>query len=72
MKESVEASRITINKESLYSNKDIRRILGVDERLVKRYRDEGFLTYHRIGDKYWYKGDDIIMFLDGCKYEAFR
>lgn len=61
-----------IREDALYTNKEIRNILGVEERLVKKYRDDGLLTFHRVGDKYWYKGVDILKFLDKCKYESFR
>lgn len=72
LKTSVDICQKTIIKDALYTNKDIRQILGVDERLVKKYRDEGLLTFHRVGDKYWYKGGDILNFLDRCRYESFR
>lgn len=56
----------------LYNNKELRLLLGVDERLIKKYRDDGLLTYHRQGDKYWYKGCDVIEFLNKSKYDSFR
>ena len=72
LKSSLESSKIPIREDALYTNKEIRNILGVEERLVKKYRDDGLLTFHRVGDKYWYKGVDILKFLDKCKYEFFR
>ena len=72
LKSSLESSKIPIREDTLYTNKEIRNILGVEERLVKKYRDDGLLTFHRVGDKYWYKGVDILKFLDKCKYESFR
>ena len=72
LKSSLESSKIPIREDVLYTNKEIRNILGVEERLVKKYRDDGLLTFHRVGDKYWYKGVDILKFLDKCKYKSFR
>ena len=72
LKSSLESSKIPIREDALYTNQEIRNILGVEERLVKKYRDDGLLTFHRVGDKYWYKGVDILKFLDKCKYESFR
>ena len=72
LKSSFESSKMPIREDALYPNKEIRNILGVEERLVKKYRDDGLLTFHRVGDKYWYKGADILKFLDKCKYESFR
>lgn len=62
---------IKIEREKLYTNKDIRTILKVDERLIKKYRNEGQLTFYRYGDKYWYMGKDILQFLEKNKFEAF-
>ena len=72
LKTSLGTPKISIRKDAVYTNKEIRQILGVEERLIKKYRDDGLLTFHRIGDKYWYQGEDILKFLDKCKFESFR
>lgn len=72
LKSTLQISKIPIREDALYTNKEIRQVLGVEERLVKRYRDDGLLAFHRVGDKYWYKGIDILQFLDKCRFEAFR
>ena len=63
LKTSLGTPKISIRKDAVYTNKEIRQILGVEERLIKKYRDDGLLTFHRIGDKYWYQGEDILKFL---------
>ena len=68
LKTSLGTPKISIRKDAVYTNKEIRQILGVEERLIKKYRDDGLLTFHRVGDKYWYKGVDILKFLDKCRY----
>ena len=64
-------SKIEVKPTSVYNNKEIREILGVDERLIKKYRDNGYLAFHRQDDKYWYLGKDIEEFLKRTRYEAF-
>lgn len=71
LRNAIETAKIQINPNYIYNNKEIRLILGVDERLIKKYRDNGFLTYHRQDDKYWYRGVDILDFLNRSKYQAF-
>lgn len=71
LRKGLEVAKIKIDPNYLYNNKDIRLILGVDERLIKKYRDNGYLTYYRQDDKYWYRGYDILNFLKRSKYEAF-
>lgn len=63
LRQGIEASKIKINPTSIYNNKEIRLLLGVDERLIKKYRDYGYLGYHRLDDKYWYTGEDVIDFM---------
>ena len=52
--------QVTILKESYvpksqyYTNKELRILLGVEEKLIRKYREQGLLAYSKIGDKYWY------------------
>ena len=55
----------------LYNNKELRILLGVDERFIRKCRDFGYLSYHWIDDKFWYKGTDILDFLERTSYPAF-
>lgn len=55
-------------KPKIYTNEDIREILKVEDKLIRAYRDEGLLPYHRIGNKYWYTNDDIAQFLANTHY----
>lgn len=63
--------KIPVIKDAIYNNKELCSILSVDDRLIKKYRDNGLLSFHRVGDKYWYRGSDIIMFLNRNRYEMF-
>lgn len=65
------STKVVIDPGAIYNNREIRQILDVDERLVKKYRDNGYLSYIRQGDKYWYQGSDILDFLNKSRIEAF-
>ncbi len=56
------------SKPKIYTNEDIREILKVEDKLIRAYRDEGSLPYHRSGNKYWYTNDDIEKFLANTHY----
>lgn len=61
------------NKDSLvYNNRSIQDLLGVGEKLIKKYRDEGLLPYHNIGDKFWYTKNDVDKFLKLSYVSAYR
>ena len=55
-------------KKKWLTNDDIRDLLGVNERLIKKYRDSGFLQYSQEGKKYWYSREDIEFFLNKTHY----
>lgn len=71
LRKGLETAKIQLSPNSIYNNKEVRLILGVDERLIRKYRDYGYLSYHRQDDKYWYPGSDIIDFLERTHYPAF-
>lgn len=55
-------------KKKWLTNDDIRDLLGVNDRLIKKYRDSGFLKYSQEGKKYWYSREDIEFFLNKTHY----
>ena len=54
----------------IYKNDEIKELLGVKDKLLKKYRDEGKLAYSQVGDKYWYTQSDIDQFLKSNYYAA--
>ena len=46
-------------------------LLGVNVKTLKKYRDNGFLGYSQIGDKFYYTPADIALFLTKTHKEAF-
>ena len=47
----------------IFNNKKIKDLLGINDKLLKKYRDNGLLGYSRVGDKYWYSQQDVEKFL---------
>lgn len=65
-----DVARPTVNK--VYNNKDLKEILGIQDKLIKKYRDEGLLAYSQVGDKFWYQWEDIQAFLNANRLEAYN
>ena len=61
----------TSNECRIYTNKELMKLLGVESRYLKNLRDNGYLSYSRHGDKFWYIQNDVDTFLRRFKYEAF-
>lgn len=55
----------------IYTNKTIKEVLGIQDKLLKKYRDDGLLSFHQVGDKFWYTYDDVLQFLSKHYYPAF-
>lgn len=51
-----------VNKK-VYTNEDLRELLQVNDKLIRKYRNEGLLGYHKSGGKYWYEESDVTEFL---------
>lgn len=58
-----------VSPAKIYDSNAVKEKLHIKDKLLKQYRDEGFLGYSRIGDKYWYTQEDIDKFLVLCKVE---
>ncbi len=65
------SSNGTPNECRIYTNKELMKLLGVESRYLKNLRDNGYLSYSRHGDKFWYTQNDVDTFLQRIKYEAF-
>lgn len=46
-------------------------ILNVKTEYLKKLRDNGYISYSRHGDKYWYTQDDLDRFLKRFHYRDF-
>lgn len=54
-----------------YNNKEVQQFLGVEDKLVRKYRDEGLLGYTKAKGKYRYSLQDIVGFLEKNKHKSF-
>ena len=41
------------------------RILNLTSRTMRKYRAKGLLPYHKLGNRIYYKWDDIVRLLGG-------
>lgn len=55
----------------VYDNKGVMELLHIKDKFLKKLRDDGYLGYSRIGDKYWYTQEDIDKFLLRFHYADF-
>ena len=55
----------------VYTNKEMMDLLGVHSRYLKTLRDNGYLGYSRVNDKYWYTQKQVDEFLNRFNYPAF-
>ena len=53
--------------KTIHTNDDMRELLHVNNKLLKRYRDSELLGYSYSGGKYWYTQDDVRKFLKNVK-----
>ena len=60
-----------VPKSRLYNNKELRELLGVEEKLIRKYRERGLLSYSKVGDKYWYSQQEVLDFLQKNHYASF-
>lgn len=51
----------------ILTNDDMRDLLHVNNKLLKKYRDSELLDYSCAGGKYWYTLDDVRRFLKNAK-----
>lgn len=65
--QEVKTLREYVNPSKPLSNKEVKDLLNIQDRLLKKYRDDGLLGYSQVGDKFWYSQDDIDNFLSYCK-----
>lgn len=56
----------------IYNNTEVKEILGIQDKLLKKYRDNGLLAYRQVGDKYWYTQSDIDQFLESNYFAAYN
>lgn len=66
------SSKATVKPKYLFNNKTLMEYLGVNHRLLAKYRNDGMLGFTQIGEKFFYTQDDVEKLLRSNYYEAFR
>ena len=54
------------------SNAEARELLGVTSRTLQNYRDNGIISYSKVGSKIYYKASDIEDHLNAHYFAAFK
>ena len=57
--------------QKIYNNQEIKAVLNIKDKYLKKLRDNGYLGYSREGDKYWYTQEDIDRFLQRFHFSDF-
>lgn len=65
-------SIVAVQPKQLYTNKSLKELLGVGDKLIKQYRDNGLLSFTQVGDKFWYSQEDVHKFLAVSHNEAWN
>jgi len=56
----------------VYTNKEMMGLLDASSATLKKWRDQGFLSYSLVGSSYFYSQQDVDDFLKNNHYEAYR
>jgi hypothetical protein len=57
--------------KTIYTNKEMMELLDASSATLKKWRDEGELSYSLIGATYYYSDKDIEDFLRSHHYDAY-
>ena len=52
-----------IQCKPIYNNKDMKAILGISDKLLMKYRNDGLLSFSQVGEKFWYTQKDLEEFI---------
>lgn len=65
-------NRPFLNGERYLSEKEVSEVLNVSRRTLHDYRNEGRISYYKLGGKILYKESDIQQFLEIRYQKSFR
>ena len=63
---------ISMFDKPFYTNKEVVEMLDCTEKTLRKYRNDGFLGYSRVGDKVYYTANDIILFLQRSHIDPYQ
>lgn len=67
----VDSIVVMLNKP-LYTNKEMMKMLDCNDKTLRKYRNDGYLSYVRVGDKIYYTVDDICQFIKNNHFVAYQ
>lgn len=70
--DEVKSLRTHVTPTKLYGNREMKEVLGIQDKLLKKYRDNGWLGFHQVGDKYWYTDENLRDFMLRCEVEPMK
>lgn len=56
----------------LYTNKEMMKMLDCNDKTLRKYRNDGYLSYVRVCDKIYYTVDDICRFIKNNHIVAYQ
>jgi hypothetical protein len=63
---------ISMFDKPFYTNKEVVEMLDCTEKTLRKYRNDGFLGYSRVGDKVYYTAGDILLFLQNTHVDPYQ
>ena len=66
------AALVDQQNKVVYTNKEMMGLLDASSATLKKWRDQGFLSYSLVGSSYFYSQQDVDDFLKNNHYEAYR
>lgn len=55
-----------------YTNKEMMKMLNCNDKTLRKYRNDGYLSYVRVCDKIYYTVDDICQFIKNNHIVAYQ
>lgn len=65
-------SIVAMLSKPLYTNKEMMKMLDCNDKTLRKYRNDGYLSYVRVGDKIYYTVDDICQFIKNNHFVAYQ
>ena len=65
-------SIVAMLNKPLYTNKEMMKMLDCNDTTLRKYRNDGYLSYVRVGDKIYYTVDDICQFIKNNHFVAYQ
>ena len=65
-------SIVAMLNKLLYTNKEMMKMLDCNDKTLRKYRNDGYLSYVRVGDKIYYTVDDICQFIKNNHFVAYQ